>query len=157
MIIHRDRLIIAAASLGFFLAITLLWTVNPRDLAWFPCCPFHLATGMFCSGCGSLRATHHLLHLRLGSALASNPLVVLFLPFFALKLLLLTLGGNNQCCSRSYPRLSWLCVALVVMFWVLRNIPAFPFSWLAPRESIHLSSASWHVLAIIRCSSGVAV
>jgi hypothetical protein len=30
------------------------------------------------------------------------------------------------------PRTPWIILIIVVLFWILRNIPAVPFNWLAP-------------------------
>jgi hypothetical protein len=31
-----------------------------------------------------------------------------------------------------HPRTPWIILVIVVLFWILRNIPIVPFSWLAP-------------------------
>lgn len=69
-----DR-ILAAITVGAVLV--WLFAGNPEDpAAGFLKCPFHQLTGLQCPLCGAQRAVHHLLHLRLGRAFASNPWLV---------------------------------------------------------------------------------
>ncbi|MCC8034887.1 MAG: DUF2752 domain-containing protein [Rikenellaceae bacterium] len=55
--------------------------VDPAINAYFPKCPLKLATGLDCPGCGSQRAVHNLLHLRVGKAFIENPLFVVAIPY----------------------------------------------------------------------------
>ena len=104
----------------------LFYSFDPATDPFFPLCPFRMATGLECPGCGSQRAIHSLLHFDLGSALNYNLLMVLALPYILLGVWLEWLGGG-QC----YPRLqriffgkwSALVVLLFVLsFWIGRNI-----------------------------------
>jgi hypothetical protein len=126
---------VAAVVIAFAGAIVLLRLFNPATSILFPPCPIQYATGLYCPGCGSLRAIHQLLHGRLQAAWAMNPLTVMFLPFLAyglaceaafyfrgLRLPQFTLPGT------------WiraLCAA-IVLFGIARNIPVHPFDLLAP-------------------------
>lgn len=113
----------------------VLHVVDPSE-ASFPACPFSAVTGLYCPGCGTLRCLHALLHLDLGSALDYNALTVLFVP--AILLAWLSLGyagirGREPPPIRSAPR--WVGRIIGVgfgLFWLLRNLPVEPFSWLAP-------------------------
>jgi hypothetical protein len=67
----RDRLLLAAP----LLAAALLLTVPPG--AGPTICPFALATGMACPGCGMTRAASLLLRGDLDGALAFHPLILL--------------------------------------------------------------------------------
>lgn len=49
---------------------------DPHVPGAFGTCPFLVATGLPCAGCGGLRATHDLLHGDVGAALAQNALAV---------------------------------------------------------------------------------
>ncbi|HEV2113081.1 MAG TPA: DUF2752 domain-containing protein, partial [Terriglobales bacterium] len=88
-----------------------------------------------CPGCGSLRALHQLLHGNLAGALSYNPLMVLSLPFVvywvASQAVLLWRG---EALPRRFIPARWIWALLVVVlsFWVLRNVPVYPFSLLAP-------------------------
>jgi len=100
-----------------------------RYASLYPPCPFHELTGLYCPGCGSLRAIHDLLHGRVLQALDHNALVTIFLPL-ALWYFIHALGMVSV-----FPRVerwSWHILSVVVLFWVLRNLPFAPFSLLAP-------------------------
>jgi len=124
-------LIAASAGAG----LIALWAVDPRELAW-PMCSFHTMTGWHCPGCGGLRATHDLLHGRLLWALRDNAFWVLSLP-----LLLYAAGSQLRRTLRGRPlpgdlaSKPWFYVTIAVLgvvFAVLRNIPADPFTSLVP-------------------------
>lgn len=98
-----------------------------------PGCVFYHFTGLYCPGCGMTRALHALVHGDFAQAAAMNAL----LPVLALALPLLVLQGLGYRLPlppRALAALSsakfWL--PLLGGFWVLRNLPWPPFSWLAP-------------------------
>ena len=49
-----------AALLG--LGVALVAAVDPHTSGRYPTCPFHAVTGLWCPGCGGLRAVHDLTH-----------------------------------------------------------------------------------------------
>jgi hypothetical protein len=116
-------------------ACALLYAVPPATQPLCPPCPFHALTALHCPGCGTLRACHELLHGRPAAALGLNPLAVLALPFVAWALLGRAAAALLHTRLPSF-RLSaagaWALVAVVLAFGVLRNLPAWPFTWLAP-------------------------
>jgi hypothetical protein len=112
---------------GLLTAVTgllFLYQFDPAETSLFPPCPFHYLTGLYCPGCGSLRATHALLHGRFLEALDFNPLMVLLLPFLVLW------GVRPGWLGDTW--WGWGLLGLIMMYWVVRNIPVFPFSLLAP-------------------------
>src|SRR5690348_15182815 len=68
---------------GVFGAAIFLFWFDPSQSALYPLCYFHRLTGLWCPGCGSLRALHQLLHGNLSAALHYNALLVLSLPLIA--------------------------------------------------------------------------
>ena len=73
-----------------FVVIILLITgyyffLNPYEQEYFfISCPFYKITGFQCSGCGSQRAFHEILHLNFREAFHQNALVLFAIPYFSL-------------------------------------------------------------------------
>ncbi len=128
-------LFIIGAGISLVAGIVILYFVDPAGASFLPPCPFHLVTGLWCPGCGSGRALHALLHGNVLDALDLNPLMVLSLPFLGYT------GVSHLCLSirgKSLPKISggrfvgWFIVGIVLVYWVIRNIPVYPFTVLAP-------------------------
>ncbi|SHF51583.1 Protein of unknown function [Mariniphaga anaerophila] len=126
----KGGLLVALAALA-----VLFFVLDPNKNIIFPRCPFYSLTGFYCPGCGSQRAIHSLLHLNLAGVVQSN---LLFIPavltigyHFLHKILNRKLGWNlpNIFYLKNTP---WVILAIILLFWVLRNISEFPFSELAP-------------------------
>lgn len=97
-------------------------------------CPFHKITGFYCPGCGITRCVLSLLQRDFYVAFRYNPLVFILLPFilfyFGYQLYLYITNQKDQIIHR-IPRWVWyLLIGIVLLFGILRNIPAFSF--LAP-------------------------
>ena len=109
-----------------------LSAVDPHEGGHYPSCPLLWLTGLYCPGCGGLRALHDVFHGEFGTALSSNLLVVLGLPL----VITLWIGWTrNRMSGRGgrprFPAWSgWLVLTVVLLFWVLRNVTAT--AWLAP-------------------------
>ena len=101
-----------------------LFLLDPAVSLAFPPCAFHQLTGWHCPGCGSLRAAHLLLHGDVQGALRMNPLMVLSLPALALL-------GLRRSLAYS-PWTAWAALDILVVYGVIRNLHAWPFSLLAP-------------------------
>ncbi|MGB9180269.1 MAG: DUF2752 domain-containing protein [Pyrinomonadaceae bacterium] len=133
----RERLLIAALTLATLAALLFLHLYNPVSSGLYPPCPFHALTGLHCPGCGTLRGLHQLLHGNLAAAFAFNPLMVLSLPFIGYGLISRALFGFT---GRALPKFFipplWIKLLFVVVmaFWILRNIPSYPFTLLAPHS-----------------------
>jgi len=105
--------------------VGLLWWFNPAELH-LPLCFFHRLTGLDCPGCGATRATHELLHGRIGAAWCCNALWVLLLPAFlyaAAGELWLLAGGRPWPGSLAQQRWFWIFVIVAAaVFFILRNL-----------------------------------
>ncbi len=116
-------------------AVILLGCLDPAKSGLFPPCPVHYLTGLYCPGCGSLRAMHALLHGDLRQAWAMNPLTIMLLPFLSYGLIseicTRLLGRGLPCMTL---RAGWIrsFAVAIVLFGVLRNLPFYPFNLLAP-------------------------
>ncbi len=102
-----------------------------------PPCIFYEVTGLYCAGCGSGRSLLALLHLDFYAAFRYQPLMFISLPFLAYYVAKLYLGFVFGKDVLPFPeiRSKWVgiaVVAVIVAYWILRNIPVFPFTLLAP-------------------------
>jgi hypothetical protein len=123
----------------------VLYAHDPVRAGFFPRCLIYTWTGYHCPGCGSTRATHHLLHGRVWAAFRYNPLLVLTLPFFAYefgRLVVRTVRPRPFLWKAVHPLRIWAPTALIIAFWVARNLPFRPFSWLAPTDVSSARSSS---------------
>jgi hypothetical protein len=114
--------VVAAAAASTVL--TVLTRFDPRTTALFPRCPLYAATGLFCPGCGITRALHELLHGNISGAIACNPLLIVT-PF----------GVAMMFKWRSWfyrPSSPWILLTTLFLYGVLRNVPVWPLSMLAP-------------------------
>src|SRR5262245_18277409 len=71
------------AGVALLAIAALLYLFDPAQTRYYPGCPFHQLTRLMCPGCGSLRATHHLLHRHWAEALRWNPAWVIALPLLS--------------------------------------------------------------------------
>ena len=136
----RHGVLLALFSLGMT-GLLLLRRLDPARSLIFPPCPLRYFTGLYCPGCGSLRAIHALLQGDLRQAWAMNALTVTMLPFIGYGLIS---EIHRHFRGRPMPGMmmpaSWiraLCV-LIVLFGVARNLPFYPFNLLAPGALVHL-------------------
>jgi hypothetical protein len=103
---------------------------------WIPPCLFHRLTGFSCPGCGMTRAFHAALHGRFVDAFQFNPLGVMML-----VVLLVWVGLQIPAWLRDSPQPShfkitpsalWWILGAVLAYGVLRNLPLWSFTLLAP-------------------------
>jgi hypothetical protein len=130
-----ERLVSAAIVLLTILALGFVFIFNPSASTLYPACPFLWFTGCYCPGCGSLRAIHQLTRGHPAAALGLNPLMVLSTPFLAYSLASYAARAISGRPLRTFfirPVFIWTLFGHIVVYWVLRNIPAYPFSLLAP-------------------------
>lgn len=145
-------LIISATVSGLAL---LYFFADARHSDFFPRCIFFSITGLYCPGCGSQRAVSALLHGDFRAAIHYNVLLAASLPLLiysayanlrttiywiirdfgekrtTVLLDLFKPGPVHQKIFYS-PVFVKAFLAVVVLFWILRNIPVFPFNLLAP-------------------------
>lgn len=105
--------------------LALLYFHSPESPGSFwPRCLFHALTGLYCPGCGGTRALYWLLHGEFFRSLRYN---LLLLPMGGYLLGLLWVPSLSR-------RTDLACgvAAVLLLFFLLRNLPWFPFSLLAP-------------------------
>lgn len=122
---------VVTAAAGFS-AAAYLHAVDPGVPGHYPSCPFLMVTGLWCPGCGSLRALHALTGGDLTTALARNPLTVCAVALATVGWLawLRRAYAGRPLSLNPAPRLLWAALGLVMAFWVLRNVPGW--TWLSP-------------------------
>lgn len=106
--------------------------VDPNVAGHYPTCPFLAITGLFCPGCGALRAVHALAQGDLVTALARNPLTVVVLGYVAViwVLWLQRRAGVRPTRWLAPPWVLYTVLAAILLFGVLRNVPGW--TWLSP-------------------------
>lgn len=114
-----------SAAVGVVGGGLVLFLFNPESYP-YPHCLFHDLTGLYCPGCGSTRALYQLLHGHLLNALHDNVTAVLAIPFFIYAAI------RKEPLSQIHPIWIWAIFYSIVIFTILRNIPLFPFTCLAP-------------------------
>ena len=129
----RKRVMLAAAAMAAVAGIATFQLFDP-NLAGnpFPACVFLAVTDLYCAGCGITRALHALAHGDLLRAVQMNLFAVVAMPLLGLMVWFADSpeslpGGVARWLYNGY-----LWVGALIAFWVLRNLPWWPFSWLAP-------------------------
>jgi hypothetical protein len=118
---------------GVVVLAGLLYIFDPAVCKLFPPCPFYFITGFYCPGCGSQRALHDILHLNLAGAIANNLLVIPAIIIIIYHLLYLTIKPKHQNILY-YNSTPWIILGIIIVFWILRNIPVYPLNLLAPSD-----------------------
>ena len=96
-------------------------------------CVFRTLTHLHCPGCGITRCLHALAHGDIMRAWAMNPLAML-----ALGALIVEVSDRALGQPRAWRRMrrvmhnASVWAVVVVVFFIARNLPWAPFSWLAP-------------------------
>jgi hypothetical protein len=113
-----------------------LAVVDPNQPGHYPSCPILFVTGRWCPGCGGLRALHDLLHGQVMAAASANLLVVAMVPVTLVLWARWAFTRSAVIDTESRPDRSvppwllWSGLGVILLFWVLRNLPAT--AWLAP-------------------------
>ena len=123
---RRSLIIVGVALLLLFFGF-IYYALDPASSDLFPRCTFLSWTGYKCPGCGSQRAIHALLNGDVVGAFRYNALLLISIPWIALCLF-----AEAQRTRRPHlyarlnaPLLMWLFLAIVLMWWLLRNV----FNW----------------------------
>jgi hypothetical protein len=122
----RAALVPAAVAAAAAAGVAYVAMVDPNQPGHYPTCPFLALTGLYCPGCGTLRAVHALAHGDLGTAVGLNVVSVALVPF-----LVFTWGrwatrswqGRPVRTNVVRPVFIWAFLALVIVFWIVRNLP----------------------------------
>ncbi len=114
-----------AVAVGYF---------NPTATRFFPACPFHALTGLNCPGCGLTRSFHALFQGDVLTALHFNALLPVYLLLFLylfVSLGLILIRGRGLEFRKFSARIIYGFLVLTLVFGVVRNLPFYPFNFLA--------------------------
>ncbi|RJL24846.1 DUF2752 domain-containing protein [Bailinhaonella thermotolerans] len=120
---------LAAAVAG----VVYVGRVDPGVPGHYPICPFLALTGLYCPGCGGLRMTHALANGDVAAAAGFNVFLLLLGPFVAyawIRWTVASLRGTRWRPAIARPPVLFTFIALMIVFWVVRNLPFGAF--LAP-------------------------
>ena len=100
-------------------------------------CTILYLTGLECPGCGGQRALYHLLHGEILTAIRYNVLFVVGVPFLAFLyyvMIQMYVLRNEKYRNKVVfsTRAVYILLAVLLIFFILRNIPVAPFTYLAP-------------------------
>lgn len=124
---------IGLLCVGMIVAI-LYFYFNPNT-TFFPKCPLYSFTGIYCPGCGSQRAFYSLLHFDFKGVISQNILFLLsalLLFYYLIINVLNTFFNKNIKNFLQHKKAPIVLLVLVILFWIFRNIPTYPFALLAP-------------------------
>ena len=128
---NRDSrwIVLAAGGIPLVVLAALLFWFDPSSHGFFPKCAFHETTGLMCAGCGATRAVYQLLHGHWVAAFRFNPLLIVSLPLIVWYGARQTVRylKNQPCPVNIRPVALWLMLAVLMVFTVMRNLPAFSF------------------------------
>ena len=119
---------------GVLAASIALHLRDPHQSGSWGYCPWLLATGTYCPGCGGLRAVNDLTHGDLEAAASSNLLFLCSIPALTV-LWVRSVRQRWTGVRRPWPAAlvaanAAAALVAVVAFWVVRNLPFA--AWLAP-------------------------
>ncbi len=125
--LFKKPFVVAGGLIMLGFGAYIFYSFSPYDSGIFPKCPVLVSTGYQCTGCGSQRALHDLMHLRFTSALSANPFAVLAIPYLLLGYIAEWKADSSLWWSRLRKSLFglnaiWIILVMVVVFTVMRNI-----------------------------------
>lgn len=133
----RKLLFLTLFLTGVLCGGLILFRFSPLENRWYPTCPFKKLTGLYCPGCGSTRASYHLIHAHWGSSLRYHPLVLPMMPILILlfvRYFYQFFTGREYRVWGLYPFTVFLLI-FFILFWILRNIPLECFELLRPPQT----------------------
>ena len=134
----RRRVLAIAYVLGIVSLFVFLGWRHPDSVAFAPICPLNASTGLYCPGCGTGRAIHHVANGRLEAAWNLNPMLLIV----GLPLMLLLIVSESRLAASGImrPAGTWLvrlalAAAILLVIWgIVRNLPIESPIPLVPQE-----------------------
>ncbi len=114
---------------------TVLLKLRPEILSHFgPPCVFHSLTGLYCPGCGGTRAAILLLRGDIPGAIRMNVFAVIVIACVPIALVRTYVVGKPINWVGTSGKPGKAIAFGVLAFFILRNVPIAPFTYLAPIE-----------------------
>ena len=137
---RKYRILISAFVAVLLLAGALfLYYHSPREQNWLVCVIYRL-TGIYCPGCGSGRACYSILHGDFYQAFRYNPALIILMPWIGIYILAVwgqwLFTGRESVNGKIPVKLLYGILIALGVYMILRNIPIYPFSLLAPTKII---------------------
>ena len=117
------------------LMLSLYYFVDPTSSKLFLKCLFFSISNFYCPGCGTQRAIHSFLKGDMIQGIRHNYmfiLVFLVISYQATIFILDKLYSKKHLNLLHKSKTTNTIFILVILFWILRNIPYYPFRELAP-------------------------
>lgn len=133
----RTQLIYVLSVIPIIILVLCYYNYQESGSEWSIQCGLYKYTGLYCPGCGGQRALHSLLHFDILSALKYNILIfpavpiLLYLYYLLIRIYLVKDRGANHQLYLSN-KFAIIFVLVLVTFFIIRNIPFVPFSYLLP-------------------------
>ena len=121
---NRKWLLALAGALAVATGLVLLYFFPPWEYHFWPKCLLHELTGIYCPGCGCTRALAALARGDIRGSLGYNVLLIPLSVVVGVTFLWPRLTWNRY--------FAWTVTWIILLFFVLRNLPWHPFCLLAP-------------------------
>ena len=120
----------------FSFAVIILYNFNPAESSnIYPPSLTRELGGFYCAGCGTLRASHQLLHGNLQAAMRFNPLLILSIPYLTYWIApyFLKYFYNIQPYTIKHQNIQIIATIIVVIIYTLLRNTSYSFLlWLVP-------------------------
>lgn len=117
----------------FIIALHTYKIINEKYHIGIPCI-FNKITNLYCPGCGITRALFALIELDIKTALRSNILIFILMPFmlvYMINYIYLLVNNKKNDVSQIFNKKIWYALLFItILFGIIRNINYF--HWLQP-------------------------
>lgn len=138
-------LLVMFGAVGVPVAATMLYVFPPSEYPFYPRCMLKVVAEaafnypLYCPGCGATRCVAALVRGNIAQAFAYNPLFILLLPllsYAAVGTAYQMWTGKRMGGPKMPTWLSYTLIAVLMAYFVARNLPVEPFTFLAPHEIV---------------------
>lgn len=137
--IYKNTATLLIVFIGISVFEIFFYFKNVHYFPVYPRCPFYLFTGLFCPGCGSIRAITSMIRGNFRQAFHYNILIIeaVFLFLFVLVLQMSVSETQRQRIIGNLYSTFFIKIVLIIImcFFILRNIPVYPFILLTPNAA----------------------